>query len=301
VRVSNSAGQEWLRRPERGNTAILKLFVWVALRLGRPTARLLLYPICLYFLGFSPKARAASNKYLAKVLEHKPKFADSFRHYHCFASTLLDRVFLLNDQSDRFDIHLHGVELATELLARGQGSFLFGAHMGSFEVMRALGHKQPGLRIDMVMYEENARKINSVLNAINPKLAIEIIALGKCDSMLKVEQCLEAGDWVGMLADRALEGEGQIRLPFLGEPAPFPLGPFRLAAMLRRPILLMFGLYRGGKRYDVYFESLNDLSDVPRSQRSELTEQALRRYVQRLEHYCRLAPYNWFNFYDFWK
>jgi predicted LPLAT superfamily acyltransferase len=32
-----------------------------------------------------------------------------------------------------------------------------------------------------------------------------------------------------------------------------------------------------------------------------LIEQALKRYAQRLEHYCRMAPYNWFNFYDFWK
>jgi predicted LPLAT superfamily acyltransferase len=28
--------------------------------------------------------------------------------------------------------------------------------------------------------------------------------------------------------------------------------------------------------------------------------QWLQAYVARLEHYCRLSPYNWFNFYDFW-
>jgi predicted LPLAT superfamily acyltransferase len=78
------------------------------------------------------------------------------------------------------------------------------------------------------------------------------------------------------------------------------LGPFRIATILRRPIVLMFGLYRGGKRYDIYFERLTDLSDEPSLQRGELAQQALYRYVERLEHYCRLAPYNWFNFYEFW-
>jgi predicted LPLAT superfamily acyltransferase len=300
VRTSTSAEQAWRDRPERSNTGIIKFIVWVALRLGRPAARLLLYPICLYFLIFSPKANAASRNYLARVFERKPRLADLFCHYHCFASTLLDRVFLLNEQSDRFDIRVHGRDVAAELLERGDGSFLLGAHVGSFEVLRALGRKESGLHVDMVMYEANARKINAVLNAINPKLATDIIGLGRCDSMLKVEESLERGDLLGMLADRSLKGEGQMRCLFFGEPAAFPLGPFRIATILRRPIVLMFGLYRGGKRYDIYFERLMDLPDVPRSQRGELAQQALNRYVERLEHYCRLAPYNWFNFYEFW-
>jgi hypothetical protein len=27
----------------------------------------------------------------------------------------------------------------------------------------------------------------------------------------------------------------------------------------------------------------------------------IRRYAARLEHHARQAPYNWFNFYDFWE
>ena len=27
----------------------------------------------------------------------------------------------------------------------------------------------------------------------------------------------------------------------------------------------------------------------------------LGRYVARLDHYCRSAPYNWFNFYELWS
>jgi predicted LPLAT superfamily acyltransferase len=241
VRTSSSAQPEWRAQPERSNTSIIKFIVWVALRLGRPAARLLLYPICLYFLIFSPKANAASRKYLARVLERKPTLADSFRHYHCFACTLLDRVFLLNEQSDRFDIRVHGRDVAAEMVARDHGSFLLGAHVGSFEIVSALGRKESGLHVDMVMYEENARKINAVLNAINPKLAVDVIGLGKCDSMLKVDESLERGDLVGMLADRSLKGEGQMRCLFFGEPAAFPLGPFRIATILRRPIVLMFG------------------------------------------------------------
>ena len=30
-------------------------------------------------------------------------------------------------------------------------------------------------------------------------------------------------------------------------------------------------------------------------------EERIQNYGLRIEHYCRLTPYNWFNFYDFWK
>jgi len=292
---------EWVARPERSNTLALRSIVWVALRLGRPAARLALYPICLYFLIFSSASHAASTKYLRKVLPREPGLADAFRHCHAFAATLLDRVFLCNDQYARFDVRVHDEDILFDMTARGEGCLLLGAHLGSFEIIRALGRRNTAARISLVMYEENARKFNSVLGAINPGLSLQVIALGKIDSMLKVETALNQGEIVGMLGDRTFQGEGAVACQFLGEPARFPSGPFRLAAMLQRPIVLMFGLYRGGNRYDIYFERLVDTWPAPRAAREPLLEGSLHRYVERLEHYCRAAPYNWFNFYDFWQ
>ena len=292
---------EWVRRPERSNTLALRLIVWVALTMGRPAARLLLYPICVYFLIFSSASHAASTKYLRKALGREPRLADSLRHCHTFAATILDRVFLFNGQYARFDVRVHGEEILADLAARGEGCFLLGAHMGSFEIVRALGRLNTAARISLVMYEENARKFNSVLAAINPRLGLQVILLGKVDSMLKVETALQQREIVGMLGDRTFQGEGTVACRFFGEQARFPSGPFRLAAMLNRPMVLMFGLYRGGNRYDIYFERLVDTWQAPRAERDLMLESALRRYVARLEHYCRDAPYNWYNFYDFWR
>ena len=150
------------------------------------------------------------------------------------------------------------------------------------------------VKTSLVMYEDNARKTNAVLNAINPAMAIDIIGLGRPGSMLAVKDRLDDGRLVGILADRSLESERGIVIPFLGVPARFPVGPFRLAEMLGRPVILMLGLYRGGRRYDIIFETI---STMPAGRPSEET---MRRFVERLEYHCRLAPYNWFNFYDFW-
>ena len=279
----------------------MRLMVWVALTLGRPAARLLLYPICVYFLFFSPASHAASTKYLRKVLNREPGIADAFRHCHAFAATLLDRVFLFNNQYTRFDVHVHNEDILAGMIARGEGCVLLGAHMGSFEIIRALGRHNTAARISLVMYEENSKKFNAVLRVINPDLSLQVISLGKVDAMLKVEAALKRGEIIGMLGDRTFQGEGTVACPFLGEQARFPSGPFRLAATLKQPLVMMFGLYRGGNRYDIYFERLVDTWKAPGATRDVLIEQALQRYAMRLEHYCRDAPYNWYNFYDFWR
>jgi predicted LPLAT superfamily acyltransferase len=191
------------------------LFVWIALRLGRPAARLLLYPICLYFLTVSGRSRSASRDYLARALGRAPGLADLFRHYHCFAACVLDRVYLVNNRLDLFDLAIHGEDIVLDIARSGSGCFLLGAHLGSFEVLRAVGRLQPNLKISMVMYEENARKINSVLHAINPDLAMDVIALGRSNSMIRVEERLREGYFVGRpCRPRARRGNsGQCPLP----------------------------------------------------------------------------------------
>jgi predicted LPLAT superfamily acyltransferase len=291
----------WAAKPERSNTLAIRFIVWVALTLGRRTARLFLYPICLYFFLFAAEARRASRKYLRKVLGREPRISDGFRHIHTFASTILDRVFLLNGRFDKFDVRAHLDDAAQALITSKRGCILLGAHLGSFEITRAYADEIDGPSASVVMYEENARKLNTVLKAINPDLTQQIIALGKIDSMLKVEQALQRGEFIGILADRGLEqGGAGVSCDFLGEPAMFPNGPLRMAYMLKCPVLLMVGAYRGGNRYDLYFEELVDMAgtELPRN---EMIKQAQQRYVARIEHYCREAPYNWFNFYDFWK
>jgi predicted LPLAT superfamily acyltransferase len=301
--ASETQAEAWTRRGERGAMVAIRLIVWIALHLGRTTTRLLLYPICLYFLAFSETSRNASVDYLRRALGREPRLADRFAHYHCFAACILDRVYLLNNQLDLFDVHAEGEDIVKAEITSNNGCFLFGAHLGSFEILRALGHRQPGLKLSILMYEENARKINSVLNAINPDLALEVIALGQPGSMLTIEQRLDQGHVIGILADRGLSlaDEEHLSVDFLGKPARFPLGPFRLAALLQRRIILMAGLYRGGRRYEVCFERLADFTAVPREARAEAVAQAIRLYVTRLEHFCHVAPYNWFNFYDFWQ
>ncbi len=291
--------QGWLEQPERGSISAIRLIVALALFLGRRVARLVLIPVTLHFLLFADKARLASRNYLKRVLGQRVGLRHLFRHYYTFATVALDRFFLLKERYHLYRTKIHGEELLQEILASGEGCLLLGAHMGSFEILRALGTANH-VELALVMYEDNARMVNMMARAINPEIAKCIIPLGRFDSMLKVQECLQSNRWVGILGDRALDAEGMQEVTFLGEKTLLPTAPFRIALMLKRPVVMMLGLYRGGNRYELYFEKLFDPANVTRAERASAVESAVALYASRLEHYCKDAPYNWFNFYDFW-
>lgn len=274
--------------------------VLLSLRVGRRAGRVVLYGIAAYFFLFAPRARRASRTFLRRALGRPPTAADRFRQVMSFAATIHDRLYLLNDRFDLFDISLIGEELMRERLRSGGGAFLLGAHLGSFEVTRAVGRRQPGLRVARLMHEPNAGKINAMLAAINPALAAETISLGNLEAMLKVRALLDQGVFVGMLADRTPGDEATQTVEFLGAPARFPTGPMRVAALLGGSVILMLGLYRGENRYEVVFEELADFGGVGRGEREGAVREAVARYAGRLEDYCLRYPDNWFNFYDFW-
>jgi len=298
--MSAARSAEWATRRERGSAWLLRLMAVLSLRLGRRSGRIALRGIAAYFFLFAPRARRASRAYLRRVLGRSPTARDRFRQVMSFATTVHDRVYLLNDRFELFDITVEGDELMRARLRSGAGAFLLGAHLGSFEVTRAIGRLQPGLEVSMAVYEDNARKINAIWAAINPRLAAATVPLGSLEAMLKVRALLDDGVFVGMLGDRTPGGEATQVVPFLGAPARFPVGPLRVAALLGGEAILMLGLYLGGNRYRVVFEPIANFAGVSRRDRDEAIRAAVARYAQRLEAHCREHPYNWFNFYDFW-
>ncbi|MCZ8111644.1 MAG: acyl-CoA synthetase [Betaproteobacteria bacterium] len=303
--MSTTAPAGWAESRERSNRLALRLIAWIATRLGRPAARLVLVPVTLYFLLFAPGPRRHARRYLARALGRTPGWRDLWRHFHAFASVALDRIWFARGEMRHFDLRLTGGPVVDAALADGRGALMLGAHLGSFEVLHTVGAERPGMHVAMVMYPDNARMVQSVLQALAPEASLDVIPLGQPGSALRIRDWLDGGGLVGLLGDRFRPGaglEGSVACPFLGPAARFGDGPLRLALTLRREVVFMVGLYHGGARYEVRFEPLADFRSPPAgaAEREQAVQQALAAYVQRLEQLCREAPYNWFNFYDFW-
>ncbi len=295
-----TAQPAWLAQRERGSRPLIWLIVKVTLLLGRGVGRAFLYPICAYFLLFSGNARRASRDYLRRALARPPGWRDLFAHYHCFARTILDRVLLLSGQYDQVSCDVEGIDVLRGALAQGRGCLLYGAHFGSFDVLRALGSAESPVAVNVLMHEDNAEKLNGVLAALNRELPQQIIPLGRPETMLKVAEALSRNEIVGLLADRVVAGDKMLRCRFLDAAASFPEGPFVLASVLKSPVVLFSAVYCGGRRYRVKFEPFADSHTASSEGRREALQAQVQRYADWLARSCRTAPYNWFNFYDFW-
>lgn len=293
---------DWKRRPEGGGRAAIRLIAGIARHGGRGIARLCLYPITAYFLLVRGSERRASRAYLGRALGRRAGLWDVARHIHTFAATILDRVFLLGGRMDLFDIHTEGTQALLEQLDEGRGVLLFGSHLGSFDALRALGRQRPDLKLRVLLDRAHNAAITELLAELDPGLAAGIIDAGQGGPavVLAIQQALEEGAMVALLVDRARPGETALQAPLLGAPAPFPTAPWLIASVLKAPVMLAFGLYRGGNRYDLLFEPFAPALDVPRAQRAEALSALVHRYAGRLEQHLRGAPWNWFNFYDFW-
>jgi hypothetical protein len=277
----------WRGQPERGSASLKRLMIWLALHAGRPFCRVLLLPIGAYFLATAPRARQASREFLTRALGRPATWRDTYRHLLIFATTLLDRIFLLHGRHRELDVTLTNEHAFEDALAAGRGCLLLGTHLGSFSMLGVMGSVERSLPINMVMNVEDGETLRELLAGSDRAMPYKVIPLGQPGSMLRVKECLERGEVVGILADRVHGAEDTQVVSFLGAPARFSLSPFRLARITGAPALMIFGLFHGGRRYEIVFEPLY------------VAEPAS--YVAILERHARRTPYNWFNFYDFWS
>ncbi len=279
---------------------MLRTIHWIAVVLGRKVARVLLYPITLYFLLTARRQRRVSYQYLQRIRGRRAHWWHVFQHLHCFAATILDRVYLLRGEFAHFHVALHNREILHRQVESGQGCILLGSHLGSFEVLRTLGVTHQELPLRVLMDIEHNENLSRFLDALNPEVARTVIAPDRPDTLLRVKESIDAGFLIGTLGDRPTSDGKTVPCQFLGAPATFPAGPILLAAMMHCPIILFFGLYRGGNRYEIYFERFAEEVTLERERRIQEIQRWTQKYIDRLEHYTRLAPYNWFNFYPFW-
>jgi predicted LPLAT superfamily acyltransferase len=295
--------QEWIERPEGGGRAGFATIFAIARLFGRRISRWTLYPIVLYFLARRGPERRASRTFLTRALQRPANLADVARHFHSFAAITLDRVYLLKENLRRFDVECEGLDELRAMMARGRGVLLFGAHLGSFDALRALSAQKGDVPIRVIIDVEQNPSLSRLLNALNPNLAATIInARGDgAQTALAIKEALDERALVTMLVDRARPGNRVTSANFLGTPASFPNEPWLLAAALQVPVVLCFGLYRGGNRYVLHFELFAEHLNMPRQARETALQAILQRYADRLAHYVRRAPNNWFNFYDFWQ
>ncbi len=296
------APKQWQTRPEAGGRIGQWLLRALAFRMGRPLARFITFFVAFYFMIRRGPERAASREYLARVLGRRAPWYIVFQHFLAFSTVTLDRMYLLSDEFKRFEVTTFNLEHLDEALAEGRSALLLSAHLGSFDALRVMSLRRPEVPLRILLDVGQGAGLIGVLNALNPRLAAMIIDARRPgpDLVLQMKHALESGAVVSTLADRLRPGNPAIVANFLGDRAPFPASPWLFAAALRVPVVLAFGLYRGGNRYELHFERFQFELPRDRRERNAALVEVVQRFADRLAHFARMAPYNWFNLYDFW-
>ena len=291
----------WLGVAEKGSVFGIRFLFFACTVFGRGVARAFLRPVILYYALFHGDARRASRDYLKRVYG-KATFGMIYRHLLNFAEVNLDRVFFLQGKYGHIEVGSNGFEHLRKLQEQGKGAILLGAHLGSFEAMRVLAGTKD-LRINILTYRGNSRMLNSILGSINPRLNARFIEIapGGVNTILRIKELIEAGEMVAVMGDRADLDPNVVPAEFFGETAYFPASLYMLSSVLDCPILLTVSLYKPPNRYEFFCEPFAESLSLPRAGRKAAIAAHTQQYARRLEHFCRMEPANWFNFYDFWS
>ncbi|MEN4805648.1 glycosyltransferase family 2 protein [Pantoea agglomerans] len=305
----------WSAETERRGQWGLRFMLAVYRYGGRLPFTLLLWPVVAVYWLSGQRARRASRQWLAQVTTAAqqqqialPPRLNSYRHFLRFAGAMLDKVASWRgDLRWGRDIDFAAGAEAVIRTPTPQGKLILASHLGDIEACRAMAQQVSGLVINALVFTDNARRFRAVLETIAPQAGVNLMPVSDIgpETAILLQQKLDAGEWVAIVGDRTAvnpQRGGERRViwsDFLGRAAPFPQGPFVLAAALRCPVLLMFALQQQGK-LRIHCEPFADPLLLPRAQRQQALQQAVDRYAARLAHYALLAPLDWFNFFDFW-
>jgi len=299
----------WAQINEFSFVAGMRLLFSTCRVLGRWPFRIVLYPVLLWYLITKPEARAASSDYLRRVAAYrgdsdiKPGMFTVFRHFASFAENLLDKMLLWSGLFRTDRVRLQGKELIAAQIAAKSGGLLICCHLGNLELCRVLSKQMPGLKLTALIHTKHAEKFNRLLAQLDPDSQLNLMQVTELSAATAVvlAEKVARGEFVAIAGDRIpIAQNPRIALAqFLGEMAPFPVGPYILASLLQCPTYLMFSL-RTGNTSGVYFETFRESISLPRKGRDEALAGLAGEYARRLEHFCLQAPMQWFNFYDFW-
>jgi predicted LPLAT superfamily acyltransferase len=276
-------------------------FVQLIRQLGVRWAYALLIFVAGYFTLTNPSGFRCSKDFLRRVLGPQPFWKWPllvYRHFFSFGVTLLDRLAVIMGCT-KIECTHEGEFLLKDYLARGQGIILLGAHLGSWEIG---GHLlgRLGKPVNVVVLDREETRMRQLFDrALAAKMFNLIATDGHPLRSIPVAAALRRGEIVALLGDRSFGG-ADLRVPFLGGPARFPIGPYLLAAATGAPIFQAFVVREHIGHYRFFsFPAKFIPRDLLRAGTDAL-QPHVAEYAQSLARVAKQYPFQWFNLFPFW-
>lgn len=296
------AREHWTGR-SRGGWLGHWIFYQVTRMFGPAPAYALLYPVTLYFVLTAPKERGASLAFLDRAIGPATgvrRFFRAWRHILEFSRTIVDRALIHTQGPDVFKHQSRGLEHIANAAKSGKGAVMLTAHLGNWDIAAGLLKKYVGpIPISLVTFRSEEERVQRMIE--NASENVKIIAVGDGElSSLEIIRALREGRLVALQGDRPIDPR-VVKVPFLGQLAPFPVGPFVIAALSGAPIIATFSVQLDRCSYLFWAEPPVHVAFERGRDKQEQLEEWAAAYAAQLERIAREYPYQWFNFYDFWN
>ena len=261
-----------------------------------------LYPIIPFCLLFARKTNRPIYQYYRKIwgLGKWSAFCGNVRTAFVFGRVVLDKFALWagNKKQFKIDLRQEDAQMIDQLLSQEKGFILAGSHIGNFELM-GQAMEQDRKSINCIIFGGESRIVQAHRDEVFEKNNVKLIPVSADMSHLfTIKEVLDKGEVVAILSDRMFDSNKKQTVNFLGQPADFPIGIFRIAAMLDIPVVSAFMLKGKGTRYHSQLVPLNCSTTEKNSTAKACA--LLQEYVHSLESVLKEHPEQWFNFYDFW-
>jgi predicted LPLAT superfamily acyltransferase/GT2 family glycosyltransferase len=300
----------WATLGERGEAWGIRFLAWCYLGLGRTACRAVMLPVVLYFYLTDTQRRRASREFLTLAFAaggwpQPPSALDVFRHFLDFAEKVLETFAAWTGGIGPSRVRTDHASLLAEAQASGSGALLIVSHLGNVDLSRALLDGARRARLTVLVHTRDAERYNRILRRFQPDAALNLLQVTEIgpETAIVLEERVARGEWIAIAGDRTpVGGGGRVsQIPFLGRKAPFSAGPYVLAHLLGCPVYLLFCLREKGG-YRLYFERFAERIELPRgAARGEALAAHARRYASRLADLALIAPFQWYNFFDFWN
>jgi predicted LPLAT superfamily acyltransferase/GT2 family glycosyltransferase len=302
------AGRHWSSLAERGMDWGISFLARCYLFFGRTACRAAMTPVVLYFYLTDAPRRRVSRAFLTRALAlagepRRPGMLDPLRHYLDFGEKMLETFAAWVGGIPPDAVRTDDAAAIAQAQASTRGALLIVSHLGNADLSRALLGGPRQKRLTVLVHTRYAEHYNRVLNRFQPGAATNLLQVTEIgpDTGVLLQERISRGEWVAIAGDRTpVGGGGRIsRVPFLGAPAAFSNGPYILAHLLGCPVYLLFCL-RGKGGYRLHFEEFAARIELPRAQRDAALAAHAGRYAARLAYFAERAPFQWYNFFDFW-
>ncbi len=249
-----------------------------------------------YFILFSKKPRKGIIQFykIGFGFSTFKSIRYSAANFYEFGKIIIDRVAL---RTPRKKIYTHSFEneiVLKEMHSSGKGGFLFSGHVGNWENAGNLIGERITSTINILMLDEEVEKIKTFVDRNVEGVKYNLIPLkNDMSHLILIHQALKRNELIALHADRTLPDQKTFTFPFLNGTAQFPAGPFIMAYKFKVPITFVFALK------EKFHFSLSSTNPIIGGVDVHSPEEIAQLYVNRLEELVKLAPKQWFNFYDY--